>query len=132
MLDIGKKEKIILTFLKFGPILGRKKFQKMMFLAKMKYMLDIPFIFVKYHYGPYSSELQNTIDRLKLMGMIKETRREVDFFVSVYEYELTEKGKAFIVEHPLEEEPSIRALVSDLNKRSTQELVKEAYKYVKA
>ena len=130
MLDIGKKEKIVLTFLKFGPILGRKRFQKMMFLAKMKYMLDIPFIFVKYHYGPYSKDLQETLDRLANFGLILEKSKKIDNFKAVYEYRLTKKGEIIIEIDPLSYEKEIKNILEVYKAKSTDELVKEAYKYV--
>lgn len=114
MFELGKREKTILTFLKYGPILGKTKFQRMLYIAKMKYLIDIPFNFINYDMGPYSPELEATIDRLKLLDMVKEKRREVGIFKSIYEYSLTGKGKLYITLNPLEEEEEIKHVIDKL------------------
>ena len=114
MFELGKREKIILTFLKYGPILGKTKFQQMLYIAKMKYFLDIPFNFINYDVGPYSPELEATIDRLKLLDMIKEKRKEVGIFKSLYEYSLTSKGKLYITLNPFEGEEEIKNVIDKL------------------
>ena len=124
-----RKEIVLLTFLKYGNILGRKRFQKLVFLAKYKYGAGIPFIFVNYKYGPYSRELQDVLDGLVMAGFVEEVKRISDGFVE-YEYRLTGKGRFLVGLFPLSrsDEEAIRQVMDEYGNKPTREVVEEAYK----
>lgn len=71
-------------------IKGRKRFQKLVFLAKAA---GIPFneSFEWNNYGPFSRELAQEIDTLCKLGLVEE-----EFNNSEYHYTLTKKGEDFL------------------------------------
>lgn len=73
-----------------GRIDGRKKLQKMIYIAKV---LGYPFKedYTLYFYGPYSEELAGELQRMKELNILHE--RELDSF---YIITLTENGKEFL------------------------------------
>ena len=93
--NILNKEVTVLYLLSKGPIYGRLRLQKLMFLAKEKFLAPIPFKFVIYHYGPYSLELQRVIDNLVMSGLVREDIVKHEDRI-LYKYELTEKGKIIL------------------------------------
>lgn len=74
-------------------VTGRKKLQKMIFIAKkMRFPFD-----EKYElrmYGPYSEELTLRIEELCEMGFLKEERMDKGSYVQ-YKYNVTEEGVQF-------------------------------------
>ncbi|EZH66184.1 hypothetical protein DH09_09605 [Bacillaceae bacterium JMAK1] len=75
-------------------IVGRKKFQKVVYIGKQ---LGMPF-HEKYGfhmYGPYSEELTIRLDELKQFGFIRETHEECSGY-SQYRYELAESGREYL------------------------------------
>lgn len=73
-----------------GRIDGRKKLQKTVHLLQSA---GIPYeMSFKYHYyGPYSADLQSTVNELVAHGLVSE-----ETCGDTYSYEITEKGKDFI------------------------------------
>jgi uncharacterized protein YwgA len=55
-----------------GSIQGRTRLQKMIFLAQEELGLPHVFDFKKYHYGPYSWDLTETVERMLARGEIEE------------------------------------------------------------
>jgi len=126
------KDLIVLAFLKYGKIVGRKRFQKLIFLAKYKNGLEIPFNFIMYHYGPYSRDLQNTIDKLVLNGYIKEKITLDENGFKVYSYEITPTGIILVnLLLPKEFDNKIKDFLTCYKNKSTNEIVKESYEYAK-
>ena len=73
-----------------GEIEGRTRFQKMVFLGQKELGLPKLFAFKKYHYGPYSQDLADTIQSLVLQGDIAENI-SIDGDVIEYRYKLRDK-----------------------------------------
>lgn len=74
-------------------VTGRKKLQKMIFIAKK---MQFPFD-EKYElrmYGPYSEELTLRIEELCQMGFLKEEHMDKGSYVQ-YKYNVTEEGIQF-------------------------------------
>ncbi|MHC1609464.1 MAG: hypothetical protein ACXQS3_04520 [Candidatus Methanofastidiosia archaeon] len=127
MINTEKKELLILKFLNYAPITGRKRFQKLMYLAKNKYSVNVPFIFTKHFYGPYSREMQEVIDSLELFGYIKERNIHYDQKV-VYNYEITEKGKKILeLMADNSDDAKINSFLEEYKRFSTNSIVEEAY-----
>lgn len=72
-----------------GKIEGRTKLQKIVFLGQMELGLPEFFKFDKYHYGPYSWDLTETIEDLIATGYIKEEKEHCGDFVT-YVYTLSD------------------------------------------
>lgn len=123
------KELLVLTFLKYsGKIVGRKRFQKLLFLAKRTGRIKVPFIFTKYLYGPYSRELQNFLGGLVLTDFIREQKVDSGGFIE-YSYSLTEKGRMALdlLSLPEKDDRLIKEFAEEQRSRPTFEIVGEAY-----
>lgn len=77
-----------------GEITGRKKLQKIIYIAKK---LSFPFQerFQFHFYGPYSEELTLRMEELSNLGFIEEIREKKGGYFQ-YRYSLTESGKEFL------------------------------------
>lgn len=77
-----------------GEVSGRKKLQKMVYIAKK---MDLPFQ-EKYEfhmYGPYSEELTLRIEELCNMGFLSEHLEDKGSYVK-YTYSCTDEGNQFL------------------------------------
>ncbi|MDQ0271765.1 YwgA family protein [Cytobacillus purgationiresistens] len=77
-----------------SEITGRKKLQKMVYIAKK---IDFPFHekFAFHFYGPYSEELTLRIEELCNMGFLNEVKEKKGGYYQ-YRYSLTETGTEFL------------------------------------
>ncbi|MGG5255236.1 YwgA family protein [Neobacillus sp. SM06] len=77
-----------------GEIIGRKKLQKMIYIAKK---IDFPFQerFQFHFYGPYSEELTLRVEELCNMGFLNEVKEKKGGYYQ-YRYTLTDSGKEFL------------------------------------
>lgn len=89
--DQSSSRKIFILELlsKLGKIEGRTKLQKIVFLGQMELGLPEIFKFDKYHYGPYSWDLTETIEDLITTGYIKEEKEQRGDFIT-YVYRLSD------------------------------------------
>lgn len=76
-----------------GEIIGRKKLQKMIYIAKK---VAFPFHerFQFHFYGPYSEELTLRVEELCNMGFLNEVKEKKGGYFQ-YRYTLTEPEKSF-------------------------------------
>jgi uncharacterized protein YwgA len=74
---------------------GRTKLQKLIMLAKIEEKYPFSFEFVRYHYGPFSFEIQNVISDLVGTGVI-EQQEILTAIGSECNYRLTEEGHKFL------------------------------------
>ncbi len=77
-----------------GEIIGRKKLQKMIYIAKK---VTFPFQekFQFHFYGPYSEELTLRIEELCNMGFLNEVKEKKGGYYQ-YRYTLTDEGREFL------------------------------------
>lgn len=77
-----------------GEIIGRKKLQKMIYIAKK---IAFPFQerFQFHFYGPYSEELTTRVEELCNMGFLNEVKEKKGGYFQ-YRYTLTDSGKEFL------------------------------------
>jgi uncharacterized protein YwgA len=109
--------KLIHALVASGEVTGRKKLQKMIFIAKkMKFPFQEKFQF--HFYGPYSEELTLQIEELCNMGFIEETKEEKGNYFQ-YRYEVIAEGKKFL-ETFEEEMPSFGKCFEDMNAKSSR------------
>ena len=75
-------------------VTGRKKLQKMIYIAKK---MDFPFSekFELHMYGPYSEELTLRIEELCEMGFVKEQRIDKGSYFQ-YQYNVSNEGERFL------------------------------------
>ncbi len=77
-----------------GEITGRKKLQKMIYIAK-KVAFPFQERFQFHFYGPYSEELTLRVEELCNMGFLEEIKEKKGGYYQ-YRYSLTESGQEFL------------------------------------
>lgn len=100
-----------------GEIIGRKKLQKMIYIAKK---VNLPF-YEKYNfhfYGPYSEELTLRIEELCNLGFINEVHEKKGGYFQ-YRYSLTDAGQAFLGHYELDL-PPLKDFMLDLNEQNSR------------
>ena len=100
-----------------GEIIGRKKLQKMIYIAKK---VNLPF-YEKYNfhfYGPYSEELTLRIEELCNLGFINEVHEKKGGYFQ-YRYSLTEAGQEFLGHYELDL-PPLEDFMLDLNEQNSR------------
>jgi len=100
-----------------GEIIGRKKLQKMIYIAKK---IDLPF-YEKYNFhffGPYSEELTLRIEELCNLGFIDEVHEKKGGYFQ-YRYSLTETGNEFLGHYDVDM-PPLKNCMLDLNEQSSR------------
>ncbi len=109
--------KLMSAFLASGEIIGRKKLQKMIFIAKK---LSFPFQekFQFHFYGPYSEELTLRVEELCNMGFISELREKKGGYFQ-YRYTVTEEGQEFLNMYE-KAMPSLPECLQDMNEQSSR------------
>jgi uncharacterized protein YwgA len=109
--------KIIYAIAAVGEIAGRKKLQKMIYIAKK---ISFPFHekFQFHFYGPYSEELTLRIEELCNMGYLNESKEKKNGYHQ-YCYSLTESGKEFLQLQKLDMH-NLEACLSDMNEQNAR------------
>ncbi|SRR5690554_1528497 len=100
-----------------GEIVGRKKLQKMIYIAKK---LHFPFEekFEFHFYGPYSEELTLQLEELINMGFITEIKENKGNYFQ-YRYRLTETGEEFVREFARDvENPVLNDVIKNMNEKT--------------
>lgn len=100
-----------------GEVVGRKKLQKMIFIAKK---LNFPF-YEKYDfhfYGPYSEEVTLKVEELTNLGLVLEVQEKVNGYVQ-YRYALSEEGERFLTNFNVDF-PALRDCVLMMNKENAR------------
>lgn len=101
-----------------GEINGRKKLQKMIYIAKqLSFPFDEKFQF--HFYGPYSEELTVRVEELVNMGFLEETVHKRGNY-SQYHYRLTEAGESFLKTLHISAPPHLQDCLQDMNERSSR------------
>ncbi|WP_445488931.1 YwgA family protein [Niallia sp. 03133] len=109
--------KIINAIAASGEIIGRKKLQKMIYIAKK---LDFPFQekYQFHFFGPYSEELTLRVEELCNMGFLKEVKEKKGGYFQ-YRYSLTENGKEFLELNEVDM-PFLPSCLSDMNEQNSR------------
>jgi uncharacterized protein len=100
-----------------GQVTGRKKLQKMVYIAKK---MQFPFQ-EKYQfhiYGPYSEELTLRIEELCNMGFLSEEKEDKGSYVQ-YRYAVTDEGTSFssMLSKQCDKLPTVIELMNDKSAR---------------
>ncbi len=109
--------KLMKVFASAGEVIGRKKLQKMVYIAKK---LNYPF-YEKYNfhfYGPYSEEVTLRVEELCNLGFLSELKENKGGY-SQYRYTLTENGEEFLTHYDLEM-PHLNECMTQMNEQSSR------------
>ncbi|MCR2821324.1 YwgA family protein [Lederbergia panacisoli] len=100
-----------------GEIVGRKKLQKMVYIAKK---LNFPFQekFEFHFYGPYSEELTLRVEELCNFGFIDEVKEEKSGYVH-YKYRVTEAGQEFLNSYEINL-PNLKECLAKMNEKNAR------------
>lgn len=109
--------KIIHAISVSGEVIGRKKLQKMIYIAKK---MEFPFQerFQFHFYGPYSEELTLRVEELCNMGFLDEVKENMGGY-SQYRYTLTEAGGEFLGANSIEM-PCLGDCLADINSQNAR------------
>jgi uncharacterized protein YwgA len=105
------------VFASAGEVIGRKKLQKMVYIAKK---LDYPF-YEKYNfhfYGPYSEEVTLRVEELCNLGFLSELKENKGGY-SQYRYSLTDNGEEFLTHYDIEM-PHLNECMTQMNEQSSR------------
>jgi hypothetical protein len=115
----------------FGKLNFRKRLQKLVCIAKYSNEIKYPFSFefIKFHYGPYSFELKDCINKLIIIGLVEE--KEANRIG--YSYTLTMKGKNFkdLIKSKIDLSliKRLKGLYASYSEKSVSQLTLEAKKF---
>ena len=109
--------KLMQAIMVSGEITGRKKLQKMIYIAKK---IEFPFHdrFQFHFYGPYSEELTTRVEELCNMGFLNEVKEKKGGYFQ-YRYTLTDPGKEFLSLNEVEM-PFLADCFSDMNEQNAR------------
>ncbi|SDZ44441.1 hypothetical protein SAMN05421736_1132 [Evansella caseinilytica] len=109
--------KLLAVLKQTGEIVGRKKLQKLIYIAKK---LDFPF-FERYQfhfYGPYSEELNLRVEEMSHLDFITEIKEKKGGYQQ-YRYALSDKGADFLALSNYEL-PETKGILNVLNEQSSR------------
>ncbi|WP_096185922.1 YwgA family protein [Evansella halocellulosilytica] len=109
--------KLLALFKQTGEVVGRKKLQKLIYIAKK---LNFPF-FEKYQfhiYGPYSEELNLRMEEMCHLQFVSEIKEKKSGYYQ-YRYHLSEKGSEFLEMSPYDF-PEEKEVLNRLNEQSSR------------
>ncbi|WML60638.1 YwgA family protein [Neobacillus sp. PS2-9] len=109
--------KLMQAILVSGEITGRKKLQKMIYIAKK---VEFPFQerFQFHFYGPYSEELTTRVEELCNMGFLNEVKEKKGGYFQ-YRYSLTDAGKEFLSMNNVDM-PCLQDCLVDMNEQNAR------------
>ncbi|MDF2068054.1 YwgA family protein [Bacillus sp. Cr_A10] len=100
-------------------ITGRKKLQKMVYIAK-KLQFSFKEKYEFHVYGPYSVELTTRVEELCNMGFLNEERQDKGSYVQ-YKYQMTDEGEHFAQMAQLEDaSPALVSCITQMKDKSSR------------
>ena len=109
--------KIIHAIALSGEVIGRKKLQKMIYLAEGLFF-DLKERFQFHFYGPYSEELTLRVEELSNMGFLNEVKEQKGGYYQ-YRYTLTDAGKEFLSSSEIDM-PLLSDCLMDINTQNAR------------
>ncbi|RXJ02742.1 YwgA family protein [Anaerobacillus alkaliphilus] len=109
--------KIMALISEAGEVIGRKKLQKIIYIAKK---INFPFQerYNFHFYGPYSEELTLRIEEMCNLGFVHETKEKKGGYYQ-YRYTLSEEGTKFLSISSLNM-PKLQDFITDINDKSSR------------
>ncbi|WP_280771049.1 YwgA family protein [Salipaludibacillus daqingensis] len=114
---LNEHAKLLALFKQTGEIVGRKKLQKMVYIAQK---MNVPF-YEKYQlhmFGPYSEELSLRMEEVCQLQFVSEVKEKKAGYQQ-YRYELSEKGDAFLAMMSLDF-PDVSEMLLQMNEQSAK------------
>ncbi|MCE7791393.1 YwgA family protein [Salipaludibacillus sp. CUR1] len=114
---LNEHAKLLAFFKQTGEIVGRKKLQKMIYIAKK---INLPF-HEKYQFhmfGPYSEELTLRMEEMSQLEFISEVKEKKAGYQQ-YRYELAGKGEEFLGMTGYEF-PEVTGVLQEMNGQSAK------------
>lgn len=114
---LNEHAKLLALFKQTGEIVGRKKLQKMVYIAQK---MNVPF-YEKYQlhmFGPYSEELSLRMEEVCQLQFVSEVKEKKSGYQQ-YRYQLSEKGETFL-SMMSSGFPDVKELLQDMNERSAK------------
>lgn len=109
--------KLMHVFKVSKEIVGRKKLQKIIYIAKkLTYPFNEKYQF--HFYGPYSEELTLRVEELCNMGFLEEVKEQKGGYFQ-YRYTLTDAGEEFLSLNKVEL-PYLEDCILDMNEQSAR------------
>ncbi len=105
------------VFLQAGEVVGRKKLQKIIYIAK-KMNLSFSERYKFHMFGPYSEELSLRMEELCNLGFVAETKEDKGNYYQ-YRYALSSEGSKFLNMYQFDL-PEVRPLFESLNEQSSR------------
>ena len=103
-----KDIELLVSFFGFynDDVNGRTRIQKDICILKYEEKINFNFEFEPHYYGPYSSELTDTVDTLVASGLLEEKIEVLPSGILRYDYGLTHEGKSMfsVIQSKLEKE----------------------------
>jgi len=113
MEKINFQEDVILIVFNFiGTIYGKTFIQKFFFLLQNELLTNLGLDYIPYHYGPYSNQLKEIINRLKEKKLVSESMELTKSLNFCSTFKLSNLGKQYIKRKLKTINPK---LVSDIN-----------------
>ncbi len=120
-----------------GVVKGKTRFQKLLYLYQSESRRARRprnlFTFELYHYGPFSFELETTLDLLAEMRFLKVTTTLTPEGHALYVYQLTREGRQMLRQGrnlgwvSKQTETNLREVAEDYGGMPLRQLVEEAY-----
>ncbi|WP_100374229.1 YwgA family protein [Bacillus sp. FJAT-45037] len=108
---------VMAVFLQAGEVVGRKKLQKIIYIAK-KMNLSFSERYKFHMFGPYSEELSLRMEELCNLGFVAETKEDKGNYYQ-YRYALSSEGSKFLNMYQFDL-PEVRPLFESLNEQSSR------------
>ncbi len=109
--------KLVGVFAALDEIIGRKKLQKMIYIAKkMTFPFEEKFEF--HFYGPYSEELTLRVEELYNIGFIQEVKEDKGGYRQ-YRYTITPLGQEFLRSEQVNI-PRLKECLQSMNKQTAR------------
>jgi uncharacterized protein YwgA len=129
-----EKQFLLLLIGSFGhSIEGETRLQKLVFLAKEEYGIQLPFEFKWSNYGPFSGDLRDYLQKMEIEGLLEQREVEMESHAGPYMirvFTLTEKGKRELSsiekEHQSEDE-SINKLFERFGQKRLHDILAYVY-----
>lgn len=120
-MSITHEQNIILNVIKWNPGLGKTKLMKIIYMLQQVKNIMLGYDFDIYTYGPYSSEVLESLDELVAKGLVSSKMIKYPNYVG-YELHLTEEGDEKLSNVRDDEEKAINDIISFADKKNAKDL----------
>ncbi len=120
-MSLSYSHNIILNIMKRNPDLGKTKLMKIIYMLQQVKKVDLGYDFDIYTYGPYSSEVLESVDELTDEGLMLSKMYQYNNYVG-YELSLTDEGAQALSDIEKKEDVAIRDILDFAEGKSAKDL----------